>query len=470
MSNLFPGRKEDQIKLKWQSFLKVAVSKAPWSTSEDILLIQILKERGNKRQWKEIANELNSRSGSEFFRHGKQCRERWINHLDPSVNRGAWTTEEDIKLLQSIIGVGKRWAEIAKRVGQRTENSVKNRWSSILRKCKNEFDCDNLSDGGDDTDRETCRMKKLAQMALQLISQNRSLENEESGLSLLKVANKESKQKQNLELEELPASKETSKCDQFTVGGELDLLNQQQLNPALLTQLNNEFNQNFLNQNLPLNSFFLNSLPLYQVSEQFSELATPKNKVQQQGRSPNVETFLQNWQSRQGISGASPMSQSLGVLSPISNSAAFSGILNYPPLPHHNTCIQRGNQSDVSDLRIKERFFEDFSESLISNHNLQFALVDISNNEIYYLTGVTKANYAPCLGAMKCEKNLQVNCSQRCSLESSTFQVGNPDPVNTYINSLNRDLANLVITPKLNTERGNELIPSSSFAFLSSLQ
>ena len=28
-----------------------------------------------------------------FERTGKQCRERWYNHLDPSVKKGEWTAE-----------------------------------------------------------------------------------------------------------------------------------------------------------------------------------------------------------------------------------------------------------------------------------------------------------------------------------------------------------------------------------------
>lgn len=39
-------------------------------------------------------------------RNGKQCRERYTNHLDPTVNNAAWTTDEDelIMLLRAHIG------------------------------------------------------------------------------------------------------------------------------------------------------------------------------------------------------------------------------------------------------------------------------------------------------------------------------------------------------------------------------
>jgi len=38
---------------------------------------------------------------SEIIRHGKQCRERWNNHLDPSLKKSEWSTEEDVILLIS---------------------------------------------------------------------------------------------------------------------------------------------------------------------------------------------------------------------------------------------------------------------------------------------------------------------------------------------------------------------------------
>jgi len=147
VARIFPGKGADQCKARWQSLLKINLTKAPWTQDEDRLLTSIIQEKGPKK-WKEIAFELNKKmEPNKTFRQGKQCRERWINHLDPTINRGIWTNEEDVRLLEVHLQVGKKWAEIAKILKTRTENAVKNRWNSLMKKYKGEYgvDIDSIS-------------------------------------------------------------------------------------------------------------------------------------------------------------------------------------------------------------------------------------------------------------------------------------------------------------------------------------
>ena len=103
-----------------------------WEDFEDKAVRDLVGKYGVKK-WVLIAKKLEEMYNIKD-RNGKQCRERWHNHLNPDVKKIPLSDEEEKLIFEKHREYGNKWAEIAKALKGRTDNVVKNYFYATLRR------------------------------------------------------------------------------------------------------------------------------------------------------------------------------------------------------------------------------------------------------------------------------------------------------------------------------------------------
>ncbi|OHT00838.1 hypothetical protein TRFO_32398 [Tritrichomonas foetus] len=91
-----------------------------FSKAEDDMILSLVDTLG-EHQWDVIAQQLPNRTT-------RQCRERWLYHLNPNLNDKPFTKEEDRLLLKLYKEYGSRWTTLSKFFKGRSNCSLKNRF------------------------------------------------------------------------------------------------------------------------------------------------------------------------------------------------------------------------------------------------------------------------------------------------------------------------------------------------------
>ena len=123
------GRNHVQCVHRWK-VLRPGLNKGHWTAEEDAILTKLINEKTRfhegqqKIHFGKIAKEMNVRTS-------KQCRERWLNHLDPSRAIQIWSKEENDKIIELWNKLEGKWIEIAKHLPGRSSNDVRLQYNLI---------------------------------------------------------------------------------------------------------------------------------------------------------------------------------------------------------------------------------------------------------------------------------------------------------------------------------------------------
>lgn len=101
------------------------IVKSKFTPEEDQKLFNLVNGL-QEVDWSAIAKQFS-------HRNSRQCRERWQNYLNPNLIKDNWTEEDDRLLLDRYNEMGPHWNAIGRTLGNRSGNSVRNRYLVLMR-------------------------------------------------------------------------------------------------------------------------------------------------------------------------------------------------------------------------------------------------------------------------------------------------------------------------------------------------
>ena len=105
--------------------IRPGIKRGTWQQDEDIKILKLIQKYGTS--WSQISKELNTRTA-------KQIRDRYLNVLDPKINKNKFSFSEECHIIRMYKSIGSKWALIAKEFPHRTANMIKNRFYSSIKK------------------------------------------------------------------------------------------------------------------------------------------------------------------------------------------------------------------------------------------------------------------------------------------------------------------------------------------------
>ncbi|CAO3629443.1 unnamed protein product [Cunninghamella echinulata] len=123
IASIVGGRSGQQCLHRWLKTINPAIRRSKWTEEEDNALRGAVEVYGIGN-WASVQRYIPGRTDM-------QCRERWMNCLDPNIIRGEFTEEEKQKLKDLVERHGKRWSYLTQFFPGRTDNNLLRRWKSL---------------------------------------------------------------------------------------------------------------------------------------------------------------------------------------------------------------------------------------------------------------------------------------------------------------------------------------------------
>lgn len=124
ISKEFSDKSPAQCRARFKR-IRPGIVKGPWSKQEDNMINSLVEKYG--KNWALISRFMKTRNG-------KQIRDRFLNYLDPNINKNKFAEKEDNMIIQLYKENGPKWSLISQYFYGRTGDMIKNRFHSFLRR------------------------------------------------------------------------------------------------------------------------------------------------------------------------------------------------------------------------------------------------------------------------------------------------------------------------------------------------